>query len=407
MMALKRLRALPLVIACLCVARVACDSDMRGLLENQDRSSETQAVEVDDKMRALAERLLQKGYNMPKRSEFVEASEGKVNLAKAANRLAGRLPSDVASLVNMGVERKAGAGQDPGFSEESMKKARKVLNDLIVKAWIELDKVLIYCKEFEDRNRGTFEQVMTDIARLAEQIADNERIKAESIEQIQVKDREIAAVAAKLKDEHLAYMRIYLANSQEMTIRKNDMAVFAFMVKLTECKAAFIQIADGKHNHKHSGPQLCEDENGLRLNFEDEKTQKEVEARMTPTSRREMRAALQRVQALEEAGNLSFLQEGHHHHHHHHQTKSERLTTTTKSFLQEESDRLTTTTTLPPRPGVDTNVLPKVKVQKNPDSGNSIKCTGKVPDCGLLNDNFSLLWGKFKDLGVELQMEMD
>merc|ERR1719399_2696393 len=216
-----------------------------------------------------------------------------------------------------------------------MAKARKVLNDLIVKAWIELDHVLLTCKEGEDRNRGTFAQVMTDIARLAEQIADNERIKAESIEQIQVKDREIAAAAAKLKEEHASYMRIYLQNAAEMRIRKADMAVFEFMVKITECgyTGTFIQLADGKHNHKHRGPQLCEDEHGLRLNFEDEKTQQQVEAKMTPTARQEMRAALQRIQALEEGGNLSFLQEGH----------------------QEESERLTTTTTLPPRPGVDTN----------------------------------------------------
>merc|ERR1719482_1730551 len=104
-------------------------------------------------------------------------------------------------------------------------------------------------------------------------------------------------------------MRIYLTNAAEMKIRKADMAVFQFMVKLTECPSTFIQLADGKHNHKHRGPQLCEDEHGLRLSFDDEKTQKEVETRMTPTARQEMRAALQRIQALEEGGNLSFLQE--------------------------------------------------------------------------------------------------
>merc|ERR1719191_277159 len=264
-----------------------------------------------------------------------------------------------------------------------MAKARKVLNELIVKAWIELDHVLLNCKEFEDRNRGTFAQVMTDIARLAEQIADNERIKAESIEQIQVKDRELAAAAAKLKEEHSSYIRIYLQNAAEMRIRKADMAVFEFMVKITECgyTGTFIQLADGKHNHKHRGPQLCEDEHGLRLNFEDEKTQQQVEAKRTPTARQEMRAALQRVQALEDAPNLSFLQEG-------------REVATTTTF--------TTSMRTP-----NTKVLPKVKVQKNPDSGNSIKCSGKPRDCGLLNDNFSILWGKFKDLVDELQMEMD
>jgi hypothetical protein len=370
-------RPLLFAVACLCAARLASGVD------TQERASEAQAVEVDTKMMALAERLLRNGHDVPSRSEIVEAAEGKVNLAKAASRLERKLPTDVASLVSMGVEHKDGAGQAPTFTEASMTKARKVLNELIVKAWIELDHVLLNCKEFEDRNRGTFAQVMTDIARLAEQIADNERIKAESIEQIQVKDREIAAAAAKLKEEHSSYMRIYLQNAAEMRIRKADMAVFEFMVKITECgyTGTFIQLADGKHNHKHRGPQLCEDEHGLRLNFEDEKTQQQVDTKMTPTARQEMRAALQRVQALEDAPNLSFLQEG-------------REVATTTTF--------TTSIATP-----NTQVIPKVKVQKNPDSGNSIKCTGKVPDCGLLNDNFSILWGKFKDLVDELQMEMD
>merc|ERR1719181_2330231 len=118
----------------------------------------------------------------------------------------------------MGVEHKDGAGQTPTFTEESMAKARKVLNDLIVKAWIELDHVLINCKEFEDRNRGTFEQVMTDIARLAEQIADLERLKAEATEMIGQREMDIIAVMAELKKQTDIYMKIYLENKMEMTV---------------------------------------------------------------------------------------------------------------------------------------------------------------------------------------------
>ena len=120
-------------VACLCAARFA------GGVETQERASEAQAVKVDTKMMALAERLLRNGHDVPSRSEIVEAAQGNVNLVKAANRLEGKLPTDVASLVSMGVDHKDGAGQTPTFTEESMAKARKVLNDLIVKAWIELD----------------------------------------------------------------------------------------------------------------------------------------------------------------------------------------------------------------------------------------------------------------------------
>merc|ERR1719181_168137 len=168
------------------------------------------------------------------------------------------------------------------------------------------------------------------------------------------------------------------------------MAVFQFLVTLTECPSGnggsnLIQVADGRHNRKHRGPKLCEDQHGLRLDFEDAESQKEVDQKMTPTTRRELRAALQRIKALEEGDSPSFLQKDH-------EEKREAATTTA-----------TTTTT----PGGPTPPVPKVEVETHPTNNNWVKCTQKPPDCGLLNDNMSLLWGKFKDLVDELQMEMD
>jgi hypothetical protein len=179
------------------------------------------------------------------------------------------------------------------FTEESMKKARKVLNSLIEKAWKEMDAKLIECKEFEDKNRGTFEQVMTDIARLAEQIADNEKTKAQAIEEILVKDREMHAVVEKLKMEYAAYMRTYYMNFNTITSHRNDMAVFQFMVTLTKCPTS----ATTQLLQSAQGPKICEDEHGLRLDFEDTKAQAELERRMTPTARQELIAALRRVQS--------------------------------------------------------------------------------------------------------------
>merc|ERR1719428_1982331 len=49
----------------------------------------------------------------------------------------------------------------------------------------------------------------------------------------------------------------------------------------------------------------------------------------------------------------------------------------------------------------------KTKVVKRVGGKGWIKCTRKPPDCGLLHDNMSILWGKFKDLVDELQSEMD
>jgi len=49
----------------------------------------------------------------------------------------------------------------------------------------------------------------------------------------------------------------------------------------------------------------------------------------------------------------------------------------------------------------------KTAVQEQPDTSQWKKCVDGTPNCGLLHDTMSLMWGKFKDLVDELQMEMD
>merc|ERR1719460_3224328 len=65
----------------------------------------------------------------------------------------------------------------------------------------------------------------------------------------------------------------------------------------------------------------------------------------------------------------------------------------------------------PPPPKKDampTPPVPKEKVVKRLDiTVGYVKCPTEPPDCGLLHDNMSLMWGKFKDLVDELQAEMD
>merc|ERR1719240_2530069 len=65
---------------------------------------------------------------------------------------------------------------------------------------------------------------------------------------------------------------------------------------------------------------------------------------------------------------------------------------------------VTTTTT----PGIPTPPVPKDSVVKMLElTVGYTKCPMTPNDCGLLHDNMSLMWGKFKDLVDELQAEMD
>merc|ERR1719337_742226 len=191
---------------------------------------------------------------------MIETGLHKVDREAAVERIQGKLPADVASLVRASVRTDKAASKQP-FSEDSLAKARKYLNQMMEGAWAELDDKVIECKEFEDRNRGSFEQVMTDIARLGEQIADLQRVISETVEFINTKEVEILAVQAKLKQETVIYMRIYYDNKQEMTIRRNDLAVFQFMLKLTKCKTAAALAQLTKHQ-KTSSVNMCSTADG-------------------------------------------------------------------------------------------------------------------------------------------------
>merc|ERR1719162_2589148 len=126
-----------------------------------------------------------------------------------------QLSPDVYKLV-----QKVNTGSFGGFSEESLAKARRALNELVEKAWIELDDKIFKCKGFQEMNRENFAQTTRDIMRLIEQINDLERIEAESIEGIASKEMEIRDVEELLAKETKLYNIEFAENKAELTIRQ-------------------------------------------------------------------------------------------------------------------------------------------------------------------------------------------
>ena len=96
----------------------------------------------------------------------------------------------------------------------------------------------------------------------------------------------------KLKQETQSYLRTYYENKQDMTFKKNDLAVFQFLLVLTKCKtgaAAFTQLdAQGKKRTAN----MCNTEQGVVFDFEDKKAQRELERMMTPSARTAVRQIL-------------------------------------------------------------------------------------------------------------------
>merc|ERR1719247_5275 len=164
----------------------------------------------------------------------MRAVSGNMDLKTALKAIAhDKLPSDVQALVKTSTST-----VKEEFTEESMAKARIALNDLVEKAWIELDDKIIECKEYQEMNRATFDQIVTDISRLVEQITDLERVETESLEGISKTEMEIKAVEAEISKETKIYNYNYAKNSEELTKRQNDLDVFQFILTFTRCPDA-------------------------------------------------------------------------------------------------------------------------------------------------------------------------
>merc|ERR1719443_2900293 len=162
------------------------------------------------------------------------------------------------------------------FSEESLAKARRALNGLVEKAWIELDDKIMVCKGFEDMNRENYGQVTRDIARLIAQINDLERIEAESVDGIATKEQEILDVERLLDQETAAYNAEYATNSAELTIRQNDLDVFQFILVFTKCEDAT----------SLNQMKVCESRSGRRsFVFQDREANEKYKKMLTPAAK--------------------------------------------------------------------------------------------------------------------------
>jgi len=414
-----RRQALLLGLACLLRDSCAFGREDEAVLAHADSAegeSEFTAIQMDAEMEHFIKRLTRhSGKDFPGYKDMADMASRKVSPKAAEKMLKGKLPHDVASMLQTTVE----GGSHQPFSEDSLTKARKYLNQMMFKAWKELDDKVIQCKVYEDKMRGSMDQVKTDIARLGSQVADMERIKAEAVEEIGAKEQEILAVQQMIQKETSSYMTIYYANKREMTIRRNDLAVFEFMLKLTKCKkaAAFTQLDESQ---QRDSVNICESNEGLVFDFGDKAAQEKMERIMTPSARAAVRDLLGHMMTASAQNAAALLQKA---------AKAEKaheddsgdddhddgvtdmpqvalnvLGVSDSGDETEDKPKKSKTTTA----GLPTPPVPKVKVVKRLDATvGSTRCPNVPPDCGLLHDNMSLMWGKFKDLVDELQAEMD
>merc|ERR550532_1328005 len=152
----------------------------------------------------------------PQVHDIMKQARGRMDIAEALNKLDGKLPEDVASLVKMTASHQGKSHSD--FAESSLQKARRILNDMMFTAFEDLDEVIIECKEFHERNRGTWKQVTTDIARLTAQIAAFKEVEVKASSGIQEISAEIRTTEEEKAKMKAAYWKQYMIDSHEFKI---------------------------------------------------------------------------------------------------------------------------------------------------------------------------------------------
>lgn len=303
--------------------------------------------------------------------DLVNSMHSRMALGDAVSRLDGKLPVEVASLVHLSATS-GSANSRANYDDASLQKARKILNNMMFKAWGELDDVIFECKEFQARNRGTFQQVMSDLARLGSQLAKLSVKRVGAAQGIGFQDSKRKEVEGVMQDVTQEYKRTLYENNAKMTIARNDLAVFDFVLRLTSCSnsGSLLQLGANKEDGK---VKVCSAEDGMELRFDDAKLQAQVERMMTPDAKMALREALGQ------------------------------MTINGPMLLEVGASRQPNSTATAP-PSFGAMVVP---VSEDPHpAGQWKKCVDGTPDCGLLHDLMSLEWGKFRDSFDELAAEM-
>jgi len=158
-----------------------------------------------------------------------------------------------------------------------------------------------------------------------------------------------------------------------MVVRQNDLDVFTFILQFTKCADATSLLQHGE------GTRICQTHGGKNvLHFQQKEAQHKYDKMLSPRARKLVSDLLGAVQSK----HVSLLQVG---------------------------QPMNTTTAVPP-PVVETPVAGEdgADCMSSGDPSDCMKsCPPTPPDCGLLHDKLSLMWGDYKDKVDELMMEMN
>jgi len=284
------------------------------------------------------------------------------------------LPSEVSFALGSG---------DVVLDDGAISKARKILNGMMESAQNELDEKTMRCKEFHERNRGQWGQVDTDLKRLSTQISNLEGIKQDSTAEINKSTEFVNTVEEELLKEQITHDDLRRIDEEEMVWRKNDLRVAEFLLKLTKCKGANLlqtfmaplKVKRCRKGKKHTAF------------FAKQNVQRYLKSMSHHGQQAIHSALLSATTSLDSNSGEEMLQE-------------------------EQEDVAAAPAPAPAAAGASTPPPQKPKTAAEGSSKpaskrkQAKKCSLGRPNCGLLHDNMSIMWGGMKDAVDALDTKM-
>jgi len=354
-------------------------------------------------------------------SQVVQAAFRKIGFDDAMQRLDGRLPADIAALLRAAAATRTVVAVDQG--EASLQKARKLLNMMMLDGWAELDDVLFEFKEFQARNRGEYDQVVADLARLGSQLARLAGEEVSASQGISDADRERKDGEARMQQLSQEFMRKRFEGARELSMRKDDIAAFDFVLNATRCRRSTEQDEKGSSalfeqiprntSVAASSPhvQICHGEDtGLELDFGSPEAQARVERMLTPAARFGLREALgqayagqlwliDRSSGPQTAGQAALPA-----------MRSKKTVEAVEPPAQAKVAKIESAKALTKPPHHDTKrqvTAPHPEAQWHHDTKRQVtaphpeaqrkRCMDGALDCGMLHELMSEQWGQFQD----------
>eukprot|EP00747_Dinoflagellata_sp_TGD_P155965 gnl/TRDRNA2_/TRDRNA2_177627_c6_seq2.p1 gnl/TRDRNA2_/TRDRNA2_177627_c6~~gnl/TRDRNA2_/TRDRNA2_177627_c6_seq2.p1 ORF type:complete len:986 (+),score=245.05 gnl/TRDRNA2_/TRDRNA2_177627_c6_seq2:181-3138(+) len=356
------------------------------------------ALATDGKSKEALGRLATKGANL-------------VSLSDAIKNV--NLPSEVSQLV---AREEQGAQEDSssslGLDPAAVDRAVLKLNDMVMKAYMKLDEKFVECWEFKERNRGTFNQVVTDLSRIGGAISDLERLQLKASSSISEIDENTQKTEEEMAQEKKIFDNQWGIDSADLKIKQNDLEVAEFMLGVTQCKGDWpgklIQIGSGSAATAQTsmyGSRVCDG----KINFNDPRLENSTK-HLSPRGLKMLENAYHRApmddggvdaaDAIAEAAGVVINDD---------YDDGDGPVPQARALLQQpkkggEPDLMGGEMKMQPLTPAPKTVPPA----KSPPKGKvQHKCADAKPDCAVLHDVFATLWGEMKDLVEAKQEEMD